>query len=137
MSLDNSLTECCDSLSCLHALEHFGLGRYGDPIDPLGHEAGLKNMFKMLSEDGTFYLAVPIGEARVEFNGLRVFDPINIESLAVANGLVLQDFAFVGADDVFTTSSEPKKDFKYLAMQDYALGIFIFHKTASRAAWIA
>lgn len=24
----------CDSLSCLHALEHFGLGRYGDPIDP-------------------------------------------------------------------------------------------------------
>lgn len=22
----------CDSLSCLHVLEHFGLGRYGDPV---------------------------------------------------------------------------------------------------------
>jgi hypothetical protein len=31
----------CDSLSCLHALEHFGLGRYGDPIDPRGHEKGI------------------------------------------------------------------------------------------------
>ena len=30
----------CDSLSCLHAIEHFGLGRYGDPINPQGHLLG-------------------------------------------------------------------------------------------------
>ena len=34
----------CDSLSCLHTVEHFGLGRYGDQIDPRGHEIGLRNM---------------------------------------------------------------------------------------------
>ena len=31
-----------DSLSCLHTIEHFGLGRYGDPIDPQGHLKGLE-----------------------------------------------------------------------------------------------
>ncbi len=132
MNLDDSLTGCCDSISCLHALEHFGLGRYGDPIDPLGHEAGLQNMGKMLSEGGTFYLAVPIGDARVEFNGLRVFDPIKIESLAKKNGMKLVDFAFIGTRDAFTTSTDPKKDFEYLAKQEYALGIFIFLKTSNK-----
>ena len=41
MRLDNfpemSEDGYCDSLSCLHAIEHFGLGRYGDPIDPTGY----------------------------------------------------------------------------------------------------
>mgnify|MGYP006185842181 CR=1 FL=1 len=32
MKIDNTLLNYCDSLSCLHALEHFGLGRYNDPI---------------------------------------------------------------------------------------------------------
>ena len=26
----------CASLSCLHVIEHIGLGRYGDPVDPRG-----------------------------------------------------------------------------------------------------
>lgn len=34
----------CDSLSCLHAIEHFGLGRYGDPVNPLGYQRGIANM---------------------------------------------------------------------------------------------
>ena len=63
----------CDSISCLHALEHFGLGRYGDPIDPDGHLKGIKNISKMLVGEGKFYLSVPIGPQRIEFNGHRVF----------------------------------------------------------------
>ena len=39
----------CDSLSCLHALEHFGLGRYDDPINPNGHLLGFNNLYKMLN----------------------------------------------------------------------------------------
>ena len=44
---DSALGGYCDSLSCLHALEHFGLGRYGDAVDfeiedvvPFGVETG-------------------------------------------------------------------------------------------------
>lgn len=34
----------CDSLSCLCALECFGLGRYGDPISADEHLIGLNNI---------------------------------------------------------------------------------------------
>jgi len=71
--IPSSLTECCDSLSCLHALEHFGLGRYGDPIDVNGHLVGFKNLSSMLTSGGTLYISVPIGEQRIEFNAHRVF----------------------------------------------------------------
>ena len=65
---------CCDSLSCLHALEHFGLGRYGDPVDINGHLRGLENLFNVLKPGGKFYLSVPIGKQRIEFNAHRVFN---------------------------------------------------------------
>ena len=63
----------CDSISCLHALEHFGLGRYGDPIDPYGHLKGFRNITRILKSGGTFYFSVPMGIQRIEFNAHRVF----------------------------------------------------------------
>jgi hypothetical protein len=73
IDMKKELYESCDSLSSLHALEHFGLGRYGDPIDYTGHLKGFLNMFNILKEDGIFYFSVPIGEQRIEFNAHRVF----------------------------------------------------------------
>ena len=65
---------CCDSLSCLHALEHFGLGRYGDPLMPDGWARGFRNLSAMLRGGGRLYLSVPVGQQqRVNFNGHRVF----------------------------------------------------------------
>jgi hypothetical protein len=69
----SDLIGCTDSLSCLHALEHFGLGRYGDPIDANGHLAGFENLSLMVKTGGTFYFSVPLGPLRVEFNAHRVF----------------------------------------------------------------
>ena len=66
-------TDYCDSISSLHALEHFGLGRYGDPIDPEGHLKGFKNITKMLKSGGKFYFSVPMGRQRIDFNAHRVF----------------------------------------------------------------
>lgn len=71
--LDEKLLEYCDSLSCLHALEHFGLGRYGDTIDYEGHLKGLSNLGKILKKSGKLYLSVPIGPQRIEYNAHRVF----------------------------------------------------------------
>ncbi|HOG18397.1 MAG TPA: DUF268 domain-containing protein [Syntrophales bacterium] len=67
------LRDYCDSVSCLHALEHFGLGRYGDPVDYSGHIKGLRNISGMLKTGGRLYLSVPIGEQRIEFDAHRVF----------------------------------------------------------------
>lgn len=71
--LDEALHGYSDSISCLHALEHFGLGRYGDPVNFDGWLLGLDNLHRMLRPGGTLYLSVPIGPQRIEFNAHRVF----------------------------------------------------------------
>ncbi len=73
MTLPPDLKNYCDSLSCLHAIEHFGLGRYGDPLDFEGHIKGLDNLHALLKPGGTLYLSCPIGPQRIEFNAHRVF----------------------------------------------------------------
>ena len=73
MKLPENMVNYCDSISSLHAIEHFGLGRYGDPIDYFGHLKAIENITKMLKAGGTFYFSVPIGEQRIEFNAHRVF----------------------------------------------------------------
>ena len=71
--VSDNLLDYCDSLSCLHALEHFGLGRYGDPVIYDGYVLGLTNFHRILKKGGKIYISVPIGPQRIEFNAHRVF----------------------------------------------------------------
>ncbi len=89
--------DMADSVSCLHAIEHFGLGRYGDPLDPNGHLRGFNNLIRMLKAGGTLYISVPIGRTNeVHFNAHRVFHPRDILGWAVdPNCLALERFDFV------------------------------------------
>lgn len=73
MSENIELENYCDSMSCLHAIEHFGLGRYGDNIDFNGHIKALKNMSKILKTGGKFYFSTPIGPQTIQFNAHRIF----------------------------------------------------------------
>ncbi|MEO7101647.1 MAG: DUF268 domain-containing protein [Luteolibacter sp.] len=71
--LPDEWLESTESLSCLHTIEHFGMGRYGDPIDADGHLKGLEQLKRMVAPGGMFYLSTPIGPQRVEFNAHRIF----------------------------------------------------------------
>lgn len=124
----NSTEGYCDSLSCLHALEHFGLGRYGDPIDPEGHEKGIANMAVLLRPAGMFYLSVPIGRERVEFNANRVFDPRTIIRLTNSNGLELRGLTVVGGGGNVSDVEPDADTLRELAAVPYNLGIFTFAK---------
>lgn len=62
-----------ESMSALCSLEHFGLGRYGDPIDPEACFTCFANLQKKIKKGGRLYLSVPVGRERVEFNAHRVF----------------------------------------------------------------
>lgn len=84
----------CDSLSCLHALEHFGLGRYGDPVNRDGFYAGFNNLTKVIKPGGTFYFSVPIGPGRVEFNAHRVF-PVRFLLELFTQNFTVEDFCYV------------------------------------------
>ena len=79
-ALPKEWIECTDSLSCLHTIEHFGLGRYGDPIDPEGHLKGLEQLKRMVARGGLLYLSTPIGPERVEFNAHRIFSAETVRS---------------------------------------------------------
>jgi hypothetical protein len=73
--LPEAWIECTDSLSCLHTIEHFGLGRYGDTLDPAGHLKGLEQLKRMVEPGGLLYLSTQLGPQRIEFNAHRVFAP--------------------------------------------------------------
>ena len=88
------LTDYCDSLSCLHALEHFGLGRYGDPVDYDGHLVGWENMHRILKKGGKFYFSVPIGAQRIEFNAHRVFSVVYLLHL-MEKRYDIESFAYI------------------------------------------
>lgn len=69
------------SLSCLHVIEHIGLGRYGDSIDPEGHVKGLRELQRLIAPGGRLYLSVPVGRERICFNAHRVFAPVTIVNM--------------------------------------------------------
>lgn len=95
MKLQKKYENYTDSLSCLHALEHFGLGRYGDDLDIYGYKKGFENLSKMLKKGGIFYFSVPIGEQRIEFDAHRVFSLKSIFDLAEKNNLKVIKFSYV------------------------------------------
>ena len=127
-SLPDSGSGYCDSLSCLHAIEHFGLGRYGDPIDPMGHERGIANMALLLKPGGTFYLSTPVGRERVEFNANRVFAPSNIIRLVEGHGLALRKLTVIGDGGQVREVQTTPEAMQALAKTTYNLGIFVFTK---------
>jgi len=92
--------EVADSISCLHAIEHFGLGRYGDAIDPVGHIRGFNNIIKLLKIGGVLYISIPIGSiSAVHFNAHRIFHPRDILTwCADPSILKLERFDFVDDD---------------------------------------
>lgn len=128
--LPADLVACTDSLSCLHAIEHFGLGRYGDPIHFEGHLVGLANMSRMLKPGGKFYLSTPISEKqRIEFNAHRVFSiPYLLDKLQ--QHFHVDQFAYVGDDgqlhdEIDLTQPEAQASFHL----DYGCGIFELTRT--------
>ena len=65
--------ESISSLSALCSLEHFGLGRYGDSIDPDACFKCFKAIQRVIKKHGDVYISVPIGKEHLEFNAHRVF----------------------------------------------------------------
>lgn len=119
----------CDSLSCLHAIEHFGLGRYSDPVDPLGYARGIINLSMLLLPGGRLYLSTPIGRQRVEFNANWIFNPATIVETATVAGLKLDELTVINQQGVIRDILKPAhSDFHSLGQAEYQLGIFYFTK---------
>ena len=97
----------CESISCLHTIEHFGLGRYGDPVDPEGHLKGLARLQEMVKPGGMLYLSTPIGPQRIEFNAHRIFAASTLLGW-FAEGWKIEHFAVI--DDANRVLSPVTRD---------------------------
>jgi SAM-dependent methyltransferase len=92
-------SDSLESVSSLHALEHFGLGRYGDPVDPDACFRAMRSLARVLAAGGHLYVSVPVGRERVEFNAQRVFAPETV--VKGFAGLELLSFRLIdGAGDL-------------------------------------
>jgi SAM-dependent methyltransferase len=94
-----------ESLSALHVVEHIGLGRYGDALDPDGWLKAIAELKRVLMPGGTLYFSVPVGRERVEFDAHRVFDPLTI--IEAFRPLSLTGFAVVDDSGSFVGESDP------------------------------
>lgn len=113
--LPETWIESTDSLSCLHTIEHLGLGRYGDAIDPMGHLAGLAQLKRMVEPEGVLYLSTPIGPQRIEFNAHRVFAASTLIGW-FEDGWKIENFAMIDDrnnlhEDVDWQSDEAESNF--------------------------
>jgi hypothetical protein len=110
------------SLSSLHVAEHFGLGRYSDPIDPEACFRFMESLERVLAPGGRLYFSVPVGHERVEFNAHRIFSPKTI--LNRFSSLRLESFSYVGDDDVLYLDTTPD----LMPASSFACGLFLFTK---------
>ncbi len=117
------------SLSCMHTVEHIGLGRYGDPIDYDGDVKAIKELARVLAKDGHLLFVVPVGNRSIiHFNGHRVYHPNLVKELFSAEGLRLKEFILIPEEAkdgglVQDPSSE------LMAKQTYACGCFWYTKS--------
>lgn len=125
--------EQADCVSCLHTLEHIGLGRYGDPIAPEGWKTAVAHLAALVAPGGRLWLAVPVGRRRVAFNAHRVFGARELIAEVARHGLATAEFGVLSAAGTF----EPVDGgaaFEALARRDYGLGLFVFDRPATVAA---
>lgn len=70
------------SVSSICVVEHIGLGRYGDPLDPDGTEKAIAELKRVTGPGGNLYLSVPIDdENRTYYDAHRAFTQDYLEEL--------------------------------------------------------
>lgn len=114
--------ETLDSISSLHVIEHIGLGRYGDPIDPEGTKKAAKELTRVVAPKGNLYVSLPIGKPRLMFNSQRIHSVQQV--LEMFKGLELMEFSAVHDNRRFIRHSK-LNDFDEAK---YACGMFWFVK---------
>ena len=109
------------SLSCMHVVEHVGLGRYGDRLHAAGDLQAMRELKRVLAPRGNLLLVVPVGQPRICYNAHRVYA---LEQITRAfDDLTLRQFALL-PDPKFGDVAILDADADLVARQQYACGCF-------------
>lgn len=116
------LDESISSLSCMHTIEHIGLGRYGDELDPQGDLKSIFELKRVLKQGGHLLIVTPVGTPRIEFNAHRIYGYEQICNYF--EPLTLREFALVTDGGEFFENADPS----LVGKQAYGCGCFWFTK---------
>lgn len=115
------------SLSSLHVIEHIGLGRYGDAIDPDGSKKAIKEMIRVTKRGGFIYLSLPVGKYRLCFNAHRIH----------TSEMILKEFKKCKLVEFSVVDDEGKLhedvDWRNYSTLHYGCGLFLFQKEKTKA----
>lgn len=115
-------TDSVGSLSCMHVVEHVGLGRYGDKLDPDGDLKAIAELKRVLKPRGNLLFVAPIGHPCIQFNAHRIYSYNQI--VDYFDGLDIRQFALVDDRGRFTIDAPPD----YANQQAYGCGCWWFQK---------
>ncbi|MGD9921565.1 MAG: DUF268 domain-containing protein [Pseudorhodoplanes sp.] len=117
---DNSVR----SLSCMHVLEHIGLGRYGDPLDPDGDLKAIAELVRVVAPGGDLLVVTPVGKPRIQYNAHRVYD--HEAFIGYFAPLTLVEFALIEDDGGGGLVNSPSSEL--IRGQRYGCGCFWLRK---------
>ncbi|MCK4918254.1 MAG: DUF268 domain-containing protein [Candidatus Pacebacteria bacterium] len=115
---DNSI----GSLSCMHTIEHIGLGRYGDELNPNGDLEAISELKRILAKEGNLLFVTPIGKPKIMFNAHRIYSYNQI--IEYFKDFKLKDFSLITDNGDFIQNSDKKTSNE----QKYGCGCFWFKK---------
>jgi len=118
----------CDSMSCLHALEHMGLGRYGDTISGSAVKQSIANMTMFLRRGGKLYLSTPLGFPAVYYNANYIFEPKKLITYASSVGLDLESLTVLSSSNRNINDLGLEHKLEVLSTEKYNLVLLEFIK---------
>lgn len=117
--------ESINSLSCMHVIEHIGLGRYGDPMDYDGDLKAIAELKRVLVKNGNLLFVVPIGKNKIMYNAHRIYSYAQI--LEYFSDFELKEFSLI-LDDYTGGCIIENANEKLSNQQEYGCGMFWFRK---------
>ena len=120
--------ESIQSISCMHVVEHVGLGRYGDTLDPDGDLRAMDELQRVVATGGSLLFVVPVGRPRIMFNAHRIYSYEQV--LESFGNMHLMEFALIpdshGRSEIVYNASRRLAD-----EQNYGCGCYWFRKDIS------
>ena len=109
-----------ESLSSLCVIEHIGLGRYGDPLDPWGSEKAINEIKRVIKPQGILLISLPVDEInKIYFNAHRAFTREYIMSLF--DGFELMEEKYQYKKRLYNEYDKNKR---------FGTGLYMFKKTS-------
>ena len=131
LKLDNLTTNSIDlckmnfesnsiySLSCMHTIEHIGLGRYGDPLDPYADIQAASELQRVIAEKGNLLIVTPVGRPKIMFNGHRIYSFEQI--IGMFSQLTLVEFTLI-PDNAISAGMVANANPDLVSLQKYGCG---------------